>query len=593
MQGFWGRRPAQFVILAAVLWCVCAAQLLAASLAFAGQASSGADGALPDPTDLLDRLYGHKRLSFEDGTPAVTVRLMEGRDEIVLTAVGPASLAAASGNSPQDIAPGTALVFRVQNGRPARLRYRIQAGEFRMDDREALSKARKLWKSRGQPVNVLRTGSRYGVSGRVIDMRRNILTVSESLSLEAAQKLQRKLQTKYGETTQLHPVLEKRPSGTVTVSDLQGRRRLSADTAAVLSPKTEQPLLAKQVEFGVGYAFHGFQDRRFRGDLIVAVDALGKLALINRIDMESYLRGIVPSEIFASAPQEALKAQAVTARGEVLAKMGIRHLGDPYLLCAEQHCQVYSGVTGENAATDKAIRATRGEVLFTASGELVNSTYSAVCGGHTENNETVWGTLPDPSLRGLPDSAASSGKRASDLSNDAALHAFLTAPDSGGAFCASSSFASPAKFRWEKRLTREEVNAMTQDLGIGPIAAMKFSERGVSGRAAVLTLSGVSGARQIRGELNIRKRFGNLNSTMAEIEPPDESHDDWIFRGGGWGHGVGMCQIGAIGRAEAGQDYRAILRHYFGGASPRQLYGASSAAPNGGKTSAASHRGRR
>lgn len=123
---------------------------------------------------------------------------------------------------------------------------------------------------------------------------------------------------------------------------------------------------------------------------------------------------------------------------------------------------------------------------------------------------------------------------------------------------------------------------MTSDLGIGPVAAMKFSERGVSGRASVLTLSGETGARQIRGELNIRRRLGNLNSTMAEIEPPGSGHDDWVFRGGGWGHGVGMCQIGAIGRAEAGQDYRTILRHYFGGASPRRLYGdASASSPKG------------
>ena len=588
MQGFGRKRPARSVIFVVLLWGMwAAAQLFTASLVLAAQGAKDAGETLPDPSDLLDRLYGRKRLSFEDGAPAVTVRLMEGREEIVLAPVGAASLSAASDTGPGkralDIAPETALVFRVQNGRPALLRYRVQVGEFRVEDRAGLAQARRLWSSRGLKAGVVRTGSRYGVSGRVIDLRRDLLVVGEALSLESAQKLQKDLLAKFGEAAQLHPVLERRPSGTVVVSDQQGRRRLTADTAAILSPRSEKPLLARQVEFGVGYAFHGFQDRRFRGDLIVAVDARGKLALVNRIDMESYLRGIVPSEIFASAPQEALKAQAVTARGEVLAKIGTRHVGDPYLLCAEQHCQVYSGVTGENTATDKAIRATRGEVLFAKSGELVNSTYSAVCGGHTENNETVWGTLPDPSLRGRPDVGAEAGKKVPDLSDDAALHAFLTAADSGSAFCASSSFSSPAKFRWEKRLTREEVNAMTQDLGIGPVVAMKFSDRGVSGRASVLTLSGLTGARQIRGELNIRRRFGNLNSTMAEVEPPDEHHDDWIFRGGGWGHGVGMCQIGAIGRAEAGQDYRTILRHYFGGASPRVLYGGTPDVPAGGK----------
>jgi SpoIID/LytB domain protein len=104
---------------------------------------------------------------------------------------------------------------------------------------------------------------------------------------------------------------------------------------------------------------------------------------------------------------------------------------------------------------------------------------------------------------------------------------------------------------------------------------MKFSERGVSGRARVLTISGELGATQIRGELNIRKLFGMLNSSMAVVEPTmdGEGHiTGWVFRGGGWGHGVGMCQTGAIGRAEAGQRYRDILRHYYNGAEVAPIY---------------------
>ena len=104
---------------------------------------------------------------------------------------------------------------------------------------------------------------------------------------------------------------------------------------------------------------------------------------------------------------------------------------------------------------------------------------------------------------------------------------------------------------------------------------MQVAERGVSGRARLLTLSGEHGATQVRGELNIRKLFGMLNSAMFVVTPergPDKKLAGWSFKGGGWGHGVGMCQTGAIGRAEAGQDYRAILGHYFNGAQAARLY---------------------
>src|SRR5205823_11611267 len=151
--------------------------------------------------------------------------------------------------------------------------------------------------------------------------------------------------------------------------------------------------------------------RDYPGRLYASADAEGKLALVAALPMERLVKGVVPSEIFSKAHPEARKAQADTARGEVLAKVGARHLGDPYLLCAEQHCQVYRGVSAETAATDRAVDETRGEALFsrvpakgvlgeTARGEvsrLVDSVYSAVCGGFTENNDAVWGGPPDPS----------------------------------------------------------------------------------------------------------------------------------------------------------------------------------------------------
>jgi SpoIID/LytB domain protein len=119
------------------------------------------------------------------------------------------------------------------------------------------------------------------------------------------------------------------------------------------------------------------------------------------------------------------------------------------------------------------------------------------------------------------------------------------------------------------------MNTLTAPLKLGSIHAISVVERGVSGRATGVTLGGELGAVEVRGELEIRKLFGMLNSSMFIVTPELDGHGQpvsWRFKGGGWGHGVGMCQTGAIGRAEAGANYRAILQHYFSGATVARIY---------------------
>jgi SpoIID/LytB domain protein len=326
----------------------------------------------------------------------------------------------------------------------------------------------------------------------------------------------------------------------------------------------------KRVEFGVGYDFHNFEDRAFRGAVLLTADRLGKIAVINQVDLEDLLKGLVPSEIFAKAHVEALKAQAVTARGEVLAKIGLKHLADPYVLCTEQHCAVYKGVSGEAPTTNAAVEATRGEASFDASDRLVDSVYSAVCGGHTENNDVVWGGVPNPSLRGRPD--VMPGKPAPAAPGES-LARFLAADVQHA--CKVSSFTQQTKYRWEKRLSAKDVDEKLAAFGVGRVMAMNVTERGVSGRARLLQISGEEGATTLRGELTIRRTFGMLNSAMFELrveKDPRGKPVTWVFSGGGWGHGVGMCQTGAIGRAEAGQTYKQILDHYFNGAQVARIY---------------------
>ncbi|MFZ5470647.1 MAG: SpoIID/LytB domain-containing protein [Myxococcota bacterium] len=523
----------------------------------------------PAPGDRTGELFS-KRLDFRAGAPVLPIRLMEGRTEVSFSARGRMRMKLSGEVEKTVEAPaGSTWTVRLVEGSPATLSARVQLAEFPFADKEGLAAEERRWVEKGLLVKTHVLGSVYGISGKVVDSRRYLLLDDAPTSRAEAVQRQAELLRTHGVRTMLFEEVKTPPRGILELRDPSGVVVALAQDLLVAETLDGAPFDVRAVEHDVGYANHGFDDRSYRGSLELTVDRQGKLAVVNLVPMEELLKGLVPAEIFARAHPEALKAQAVTARGEVLAKIGTKHLADPYLLCAEQHCAVYKGLLGEAVSTNAAVEATRGEGLFDASGRLVDSVYSAVCGGHTEHNDIVWGGPPNPSLRGRPDTLP--GRRA--LSAPGKLEAFLVAELP--AACRLSSFAQPSKYRWERRFTAEEVNRLTEPLGIGPVRAIAVTDRGVSGRARLVTLSGENGATQIRGELNIRRLFGMLNSAMFIVSPqlgPDGKPTAWLFRGGGWGHGVGMCQTGAIGRAEAGQDYRAILEHYFNGAQVARIY---------------------
>lgn len=528
---------------------------------------------MPEPprTEDLPGPDALKRLDFRGGEPQVPIGLMQGRREVRFSPRGRMRLRF-GGNAEKVLeAPGGSVwTVRVTEGTPAELSTRIQLAELPLVDKVGLAEAQAQWKARGVPVRVRVLGALYGIAGKVIDNRRYLLLVDEERGPPETAARQAELLRQYDARTTLFEEVRVPARAILEVRDETGEVVGLAQDSVFADTLEGGGFDVRQVEHDVGYDNHGFEDRSFRGALQLSVDRHGTLAVVDVVKLEELLKGLVPSEIYARAHPEALKAQAVTARGEVLAKVGIKHLADPFLLCSEQHCAAYRGRTGEAASTTAAVEATRGEALFAQSGRLVDSVYSAVCGGHTEDNDVVWGGPPNPNLRGKPDVL---GPVEGLPEPGTALAEWLRADVP--AACRLSSFAQPSKYRWEKRLSVEQVNAFTARLGVGAVHALSLGERGVSGRARSLTVAGEKGVTQVRGELNIRRLFGMLNSAMALVdeERDAEGHlTGWRFRGGGWGHGVGMCQTGAIGRAEAGQRYRDILRFYYNGAEVAPIY---------------------
>ncbi len=527
-----------------------------------------------DPADPISILYSH-RLAFENGLPHVTVRILEGQERFSFVPHGEVTLTTRrprrTVRRAQAGGPWTARVVR---SRPGRSVARVLVGEHLFDDPAGARTDAKFFRDRGFRPVLLSVGTVYGLAGRTVDTRRILVLLEADGSLQGAQALLAKLDGKFGLRPELHQEPIERATGLVEVLAPDGTVLAQSEGALAIDAQGDGGITVEQVEFQRGYADHGFEDRTYRGRIYAAVDAQGRLAAVNFLGLEALTKGVVPAEMFAQAPPEALRCQAIAARGDMLAKVGARHVGDPYLFCAEQHCQVFRGVAGEDERSTRAVAATEGEALFAPhGGPLVPSYYSAICGGFTEDNDVVWGGVANPSLRGRRDFELSpTTRRFQDGIGDALIREWVSTDVP--AYCRAPSGKNLARFRWSRTFTQAEVDAVALPFGIGAVERLEVEGRGISGRARSLAIHGTKGAARILGELAIRRAFGMLESGAFVVDPSGEGDTRrYLFRGAGWGHGAGMCQQGAIGRALAGQGHREILAHYFSGAEVVRMYG--------------------
>jgi stage II sporulation protein D len=234
---------------------------------------------------------------------------------------------------------------------------------------------------------------------------------------------------------------------------------------------------------------------------------------------------------------------------------------------------VYGGAAPEDPRTTKAVSATRGEVLLRdGGGGLVPIYYSASCGGFGEHNENVWGTPADPSLRGHLDALGAGAKNLKTFAggiDDQNLRAFLDSKPADS-FCGATKYAKN-RYRWTVKLSETELDKLVaaENPSVGSVQKLTAQARGISGRVRSLEITGAKGTVTVDGELKIRRLFGGLKSSLFLVRRDGST---WIFDGAGFGHGVGMCQTGAIGMAEAGHKYKKILEHYYPGTHIRQLY---------------------
>jgi stage II sporulation protein D len=530
--------------------------LLASAVALADETSA---------TDKLRILYSTRFTFTDDGLPLVTVEIVSGRSTVSLRARGGIAVRPdGAGGSAVESDGGDAWTITVEGGRPAVVQDWTVVETFGAEDSSGVAAAIARWKGRGFEPRSFEVGTVFGIDGEVIDTREVRVAVDPVAAGKGAARAA-EVAKRFGVATSVQQDLVRRPAGTIVARS--GATTIRNPSVLWFQPrKASETVVVADVPTGTGGSQleTGVEDRRYWGSVYVTLDHAGTLVAANAVAEDKLLAGLVPAEMYPEAPAAALEAQAIAARTELLQKIGRRNLTDPFLLCSTQQCQVYAGAGKEDPRTTKAVEATRGMVLLRDGGGLIDIRYSASCGGHGEDNDAIWGGEPDPSLRGRSDVAGSGMSR---ITEDG-IGAFL---DGGEDAWCSKTKLGRSRFRWTETIGATELSARVAVAypEVGRIKQLVPKQRGASGRIGVLEIRGDKGTVAVSGDLHIRRLLGGLRSSLFEVT---RQGDAFVFRGAGFGHGVGMCQMGAIGMASAGKRPAQILAHYYRGSHLHRLY---------------------
>jgi stage II sporulation protein D len=402
----------------------------------------------------------------------------------------------------------------------------------------------------------------------------------------------------------------------VKITLISGDQNIELDSGDILSPENQdnQSFIVHSVIIGVDFHWQRKEDQVFKGKLKLIADG-DKLTVINILPVEDYLESVISSEMKATSSLELLKAHAVISRGWLLAQIDKRkslHDSDSekystsimtddeivrwydredhinFDVCADDHCQRYQGIT---RATDpkvrKVIEETSGEVLV-YKGIICDTRYSKCCGGITELFKNAWEPVDHPYLQRIEDCAFPVFGDYPDLTVEKNTEKWIYA--SPAAFCNTKDKAVLSQvlndydqetndfFRWEVVYSQEELNNIIRTrtgIDFGLVKDLVPVERGVSGRITRLKVHGSKKTLIIGKELEIRKALSktHLYSSCFIVEKVVDGNSlSFVLHGAGWGHGVGLCQIGAAVMGAKGFSYKEILSHYFRNTELVRLY---------------------
>ena len=393
-----------------------------------------------------------------------------------------------------------------------------------------------------------------------------------------------------------------------------GDRQQTFNDFVLFEPVNEGQVSFELYHVVIGVQFHWQREetQRFKGKLKIYVEN-GMLTAVNMLSVEEYLLSVISSEMSATSSVELLKAHTVISRSWLLAQIEkgkqlkdanyktLIRTEEGYIrwydredhsrfdVCADDHCQRYQGVTKQSAPqVYDALKATCGELLM-FDGKVCDTRYYKCCGGVTEKFENVWEPVVHPYLTKVIDNDAITEGYAMDLTEETNVRAWILGDPP--AFCNTHDKKVLTQvlndydretqdfFRWQVTLSQAQIkDLLFRKIGIdvGDVLELIPLERGVSGRIIRLQIVGSLQNIVIGKELEIRKALSesHLYSSAFIVEKATEESGKprFTLKGAGWGHGVGLCQIGAAIMSAQGYSYRAILTHYFPHVLLKKMY---------------------
>ena len=412
-------------------------------------------------------------------------------------------------------------------------------------------------------------------------------------------------------------------NGNVTVSSNNeftlnlGETQQTFDDCAMLEPVCEEEANFELHKVVIGVQFHWEREetQRFKGKLKFFVEN-GVMTAVNILSIEDYLLSVISSEMSATSSLELLKAHAVISRGWLLAQiekdkklketeyMATIRTDEGYIrwydrqdhsrfdVCADDHCQRYQGISRVSAPQAyRAVKDTEGKVLV-HEGIVCDTRYYKCCGGITEKFENVWEPVTRPYLTKIIDSESPPAGFDTDLTVEENARQWITG--NPPAFCNTKDdevlkqvlneydYETKDFFRWQISLTQAEIKDLLMrkiNVDVGDVLDLIPLERGDSGRIIRLKISGTLQNIVIGKELEIRKALSesHLYSSAFIVEKTykhnwSKTPEKFILKGSGWGHGVGLCQIGAAIMSAKGYSYQDILNHYFPDTELKKIY---------------------
>lgn len=346
--------------------------------------------------------------------------------------------------------------------------------------------------------------------------------------------------------------------------------------------------IVKNQLIGSGFHWQRAREAEMEGRFELLGEAEDGINLVNVLPVESYLKSVISSEMNPDSPIESLKAHAIISRSwamrkqlrldDALSEGKARHgnhvntweESDSHLqfdVCSDDHCQRYQGVGARlSPMAIEAVEATRGLVLCQQNGCVADARFSKCCGGRTEKFSTCWADKEYSYLQSVEDPWCNPESIDAEK-----LPGFLNR------VLKDYDLPTTDYYRWHTTITRRAIatNLHKQHgIDIGEIREISVEKRGASGRAERLKIIGTTGEASIGKELAIRRLLSDscLYSSWIEINETEKDSDAFLISGRGWGHGVGLCQIGAAAMALGGKDFREILSFYYPGTIIRALY---------------------